>query len=314
MEASATSQKGAIYFSGTIEEALAAFKDRPRWLIEDLLPAEGIALLHGRFSLGKSPFAWALAQSVSEGLPFFGYHCNENGAVLWIEVDEPLLIAQDRISKLNPRPKQMYLVGSRQFTIANPRPEDLEHYRQLNDKLHPKLVVINTLRKVHDLDDKDSNSPSTVYGRFGELFPNACILFIHHDRKAQMDKDGNPIKSGAEAFAGSQAWANDAQVGLHMTSVGNPTQRLIEVEVTKSQVGMTGEVIKLKLAEDGFTWLNVGASAIRETFEGLDTALPKMERYRLTAEACEVHEKTVRRALKGIGHEGSKPVQSGKPR
>lgn len=289
------SDASSVYFEGSLEDVLEQFKDKPHWLVDGLIPASGVVLLHGRFSLGKSPFCWHLCQCISENMDFFGHSIDGAGSILWIEVDEPLLVSRERLEKLDPLPTRLFIVGSQPFNIVKPLPDDIKRLADTYSKVNPKLVIVNTLRNTHNLDDKDSATPVAVYAAFRRLFPDSVILFVHHDRKQARDPEGNLIPDGAEAFSGSQAWKNHATIALHMTSTGKSQ---VQVEVDKSQVGPTGESLTLKLADDGVTWLDTGAVMVKEAFSKLDPSLSKMERYEIIAKGCGVSVRTVTRRLR----------------
>lgn len=284
----------AIYFNGNLRDALTAFKDKPKWLIHPYLPATGVVFMHGKFSLGKSPLVWRVMQAVSEGVDFFDYPVQDTGNVLYIENDEPLLQTVERLKLLNPVPKNVTVLGMRVFSIMALTPEDTKVFTELNITLKPKLVVCNTLRKSHNLDDKESTTPSLVYGKWQELFPDSCILFVAHDKKSSTKNFDGPTD---EDFSGSQAWVNDAQVGLHVTAVENRKSRTINLAMTKAQFSAYPEPMHLKLGPDGVNWLDVGPGQIRKTFASLDPTLGKMERYEETAKRCQVSLMTVRRSL-----------------
>lgn len=286
----------AIYFSGNLQDALHAFDDKPMWLIEPYLPVEGIVLLHGKFSLGKSPLIWRLAQCISEGMDFFGFKPEQTGWVLYVEIDQPLVVTNDRLRLLHPMPKHVHLLGVNPFSILRPSQEDRETLEQLNEDLKPALVLVNSLRKCHNLDDKDSATPSLVYGQWRGLFPNSCLLFVHHDKKSDV-VDGKRIEATDEDFSGSQAWVNDAQVGLHLKTAGDRRSGLVTLEMTKSQLSALQDPIHLKLGADGVNWADIGATAIRQAFNALDPALPKMLRYEKVAEQLRISVSTIRRAL-----------------
>ena len=289
----------AIYFSGNLRDVFTAFQNKPKWLIEPYLPVEGIVLLHGKFSTGKSPILWRLAQCVSEGMDFFGYRPERTGNVLYVEIDEPLIVTKDRLSKLDPMPKNVHVLGMKPFNITNLAPLDEEQLRNANDDAEPLVVLVNSLRKSHTMDDKDSATPSKVYGAWQELFPKSCFVFVHHDKKSDVF-EGHRVKASDEDFSGSQAWINDAQIGLHLRSVGDSRRtRQMALEMTKSQLSSLQDPLHLKLADDGVNWVDTTAVAVHDAFRLLDPNLPKMSRYDTVADRCNVSTKTVRRILAG---------------
>lgn len=290
----------AIYFSGNLRDVFSAFRNKPKWLIEPYLPVEGIVLLHGKFSLGKSPLIWKLAQCVSEGVDFFGCTPERMGNVVYIEIDEPLVVTQDRLSKLDPMPRNVHVIGMKPFNVTNLEGLDEEQLRDANDELKPLVVLVNSLRKCHGLDSKDDATPSKVYGKWQELFPSSCLVFVHHDKKSDVVA-GQRMESTDEDFSGSQAWVNDAQIALHLKSAPNARRtRQVTLEMTKSQLSSLQDPLKLKLADDGVNWVDAGAESIREFYNSLDKSLPKMARYEITADKLNVSTKTVRRTLREV--------------
>ena len=289
----------AVYFSGNLRDVFTAFASKPKWLIEPYLPVEGIVLLHGKFSLGKSPLVWRIAQCVSEGIDFFGYTPERTGNVLYVEIDEPLIVTKDRLAKLDPMPRNVHILGMKPFNIIQLGREDEELLRDANEH-HPLVVLVNSLRKCHSMDDKDSATPSRVYGKWQGLFPESCLVFVHHDKKSDV-VDGRRMESNDEDFSGSQAWINDAQVGLHLKSAPNARRtRQVVLEMTKSQLSALQDPLKLKLADDGVNWVDAGAEAVKDVFQSLDPGLPKMARYEITADRLNVSTKTVRRVLREV--------------
>lgn len=285
-------------FIGTIDEAVEVYGSETKWLIEGLIPAVGISMLHGRFSLGKSPFSWRLAQSISEGMDFFGYETVEQGAVIWIEADEALRNAIQRAQRLEPRPRHLYFYEPNiPLDVVKPSDEARRELTELYNKVKPKLVVINSLRKVHRMDDKDSRTPSIVYGATQTLFPDTAILFIHHDRKQPTDPLAAVPKE--EAFSGSQAWKNDAAIALHLRGKG---KRAVAIDIDKSQVcELQDDVLSLQLAEDGYSWTDLSGKHIVEAYNKTDPNLTQTKRIEETVKETKSSDSTVRRRLRSAG-------------
>jgi hypothetical protein len=116
------------------------------------------------------------------------------------------------------------------------------------------LVIVNTLRKVHDLNDKEPQTPKVVYSYFQHLFPGTAIVFVHHTKKTQIDSNGNYGKV-KESFSGAMNWLNDAQVGLCLYSQDNEAEGInIKLSHEKSQVSELYNPLGLYLSPlDGAT-------------------------------------------------------------
>ena len=263
-------------------EALAAepLDDTP-FLVKPYVPREGIVLLHGKYSTGKSPLTWELARCVGEGLSFFG-HETAQGRVVYIDVDTPRSLIKSRIQGI-PAAHNVWWA----FPGAFPPSNVLVEYANY---VNPNLVIINTLRKVHQGTDIESSSASAVYGRFQRLFPAAALLFVHHDRKDSTHP--NAKVNDDEAFAGTMAWINDAQSAVHISRHG----AAFAVKHTKSQVSelapsftfqldAAGHVVALLKERLGTFWLT------------LPESLSKTERVREASRVLGVAERRVWEAL-----------------
>jgi hypothetical protein len=172
----------------------------------------------------------------------------------------------------------------------------------------PALVVINTLRKAHILDDKESETPTRIYGAWRGVFPSATLLFIHHDKKESSGTEG-PLD---QRFSGSQAWQNDVQVAFHLTRMGGgsptedptrpPRKLCVRLTMTKSQVSdhEAFRPIILQLQADGSNFREIGPLAYAEWFAALDPTTPRAERIAQTQAYFGVSRATIFRAVKGL--------------
>jgi len=196
------------------DEFPSASADSPLWLIKPYFPREGIVLLYGKKGVGKSPLTWLLAESVATGTPWLGYAVQDPGQVLYLEVDTPSIVAI---------PRMRQVITSHDVKVYFPPGSvaDEAGWRRLQTEtkhLNPKLVVVNTLRKVHAAKDTDSDIPSRVYTRFRIQWPHALSVFVHHEKKTPANPEHE--FSRGEEFSGSLAWANDAQVVLRLWRYG----------------------------------------------------------------------------------------------
>lgn len=223
----------------------------PQFLLDPFIPTGGITFLYGDTSIGKSPLTWRIAECIATGTPFFGLPTTK-GNVLYIELDTPELSIADRLKKFPSPPENVWWLFSHPLSIPSISGHTKEEFQKAREELHPSLVIINTLRKVHDMDDKESRTPALVYGAFQKLFPGAALLFVHHTRKKALDPKLREVDK--ESFSGAKNWLNDAQTGLHLevyrSRGGKENLRLYH---RKSQVSETLRPLPLLLHQDGTT-------------------------------------------------------------
>lgn len=207
--------------------------ESPAFLINPYIPADGIVFLWGETSTGKSPLGWHMAAAVGRGTNFFGLPATA-GRVLYLEVDTPQRLVHPRLSCLEPAPNVDFLFLP-PLSVPEVSPTDLALLERAASRDYD-LVIINTLRKVHDLNDKEAQTPKVVYSFFQKLFPGTALVFVHHTKKTQVDANGAAGRA-KESFSGAMNWLNDAQVGVRLGIYENEVEG-INVRLTheKSQV------------------------------------------------------------------------------
>lgn len=231
--------------------------------LDPYIPSRGITFLFAPTSVGKSALMFKIAACVGEGEPFFGLPTTK-GRVLIIELDTPEQLVAPRIQAPNvgAPPKDVWFAFCPPLSIPMVRPDIHEALKKARDLSQPSLVIINTLRKAHTLDDKNSNVPSIVYGYFLDLFPESALLFIHHTKK---QPPSNIEVVEREMFSGSNAWISDAQSAIYLQPwkqakrrrKGEKRQELycsLRLCHAKSQVAPLYKPLPLLLEDDGTNW------------------------------------------------------------
>lgn len=215
-----------IHLSLVAEDILLA-EQAPAFVCDPLVPAEGVTFIHGPKSVGKSPFIWTLARAVASGGRFLGMPTRQ-GRVLVVEIDSPKSAVQRRYKLIPDVPQGWFTLWGAAFNIFRTEHPLCAAMLEAAQKIDPNLVILNTLRKAHPYDDKESQVPSQFYRRFEELFPGAARIVVHHDRKPSAEAN-----TPDHAQSGSEAWRNDAQSVIHLEKAGKGRMK---VSHTASQV------------------------------------------------------------------------------
>lgn len=202
----------ALYPPG---ELAAASLPSPLFLVEPIIPTGGIVMLHGPKTAGKTQLALTLGCAVAHGQALLGEWAVRSGTVVFLEVDMPLALLQARIQQA-PETQALWFLHSEPFdivTLSRELPDELAEVANL----HPDLLIVDSLRKTHSLDENDSATPSAVYSAWRRLFPDTCLAFMHHDRKKPVSPDH--AAHPEEAARGTGAWLDDADTGLHLDRI-----------------------------------------------------------------------------------------------
>lgn len=239
----------------TIEEFLAEPQPPVLWICEGILCAGGITLLHGKTSVGKSPFTWEIARAVSTGQDAFGLYPTRKSRVLYVEGDSPKVQMYPRL-KLLPDPKGdwgLACVQGMSLDLALPTAKGSELLKSFQAELNPEVIIWNTLRALTVADLSKGETCSRTYYNLRAFFPSAAHLVVHHDRKESTSNDSHEIPD--EAFSGSAGWRDTAQVAINIFKGGDKHNKYAMFRRTKSQVGPEMEKPqKLILEKDGTNW------------------------------------------------------------
>lgn len=219
------------------------------FLLYPYIPREGKTLLFGVTSVGKSPLTFNMAYCIGEGLPFFGLPVTQ-AKVYYMELDSTEPATTRRIKKFSLPPSEnvqfSFFSG---LNIPAPRRQDVEEIMTTIREHDPGLIIVNTLRKAHDDDDKSSETSKRVYEWFDRMFPKKALLFVHHERKSPVDVKSREGLVDRERFSGSNAWMNDAQVAVHLRR--DDSNGSVSLWHVKSQETELYRPLPLKLQQDG---------------------------------------------------------------
>lgn len=215
----------------------------PPFLIEPFFPSGGLCLLHGKRGIGKSMLAMTMTRCIATGEPFLGQFPVRKGTVVYIQLDMTDTVFQDRLREAGDFYKVdnwYVLTGVANIMRAN----DNTPWVQSIVAAQPDLIIIDTLRKAHTLNENDSDSAGRFYAKLRDLFGYTAVLLVHHDRKSnEFNQQGG---MAAEAFRGSGAWLDDVDAGLHFKQI----QGKLVLEFSKTRTCPDIEPIPIRIVDE----------------------------------------------------------------
>lgn len=225
-----------------------AFKfPTPRYLVRPIIEWGGYVMLNGAGEAGKTLLADTLAIAVASGGLFLDeYECRQ-GPVVIVQVDMPLRAYQDRWRRLDGLASGLPI-----HHAINDSPIDiLKQLPALKElaKVKPALVIFDSLRNIQLLDEDSSATPTIITDRCKHYFPNATILFIHHDRRSMQGQpqifkgDG----SAESTHRGTGAWRDRVSTQLSMVRIRTSKQWFTRLSFGKVQNSPSQRNMKLTI-------------------------------------------------------------------
>ena len=152
------------------------------WLVDGLLPSDGISLLVAPPKVGKSTLVRCLAVTVADGRGWWLGRAVKAGTVLHLALEERRSTVRDHYRSLNAPENSIYaFVG-----MAPAQKDRLRLLRETVRAIRPALVIIDPLfRYAHILDGNNYAETVERLGPFIDLARSESthVLLVHHARK-----------------------------------------------------------------------------------------------------------------------------------
>jgi hypothetical protein len=180
---------------------------KQEWLIDGVLPAEGLSVLHGHPGVGKTFVALDWALSIAQDRPWRWHHV-QPGDVVYVSAEGWRGI-RDRVAAwkvhnhvLSGERSGVAFLG-RALRMLDEQDADLFAESIINAGIRPVLVVIDTLaRNAVGIDENSARDMGRVVSYADRLRERlgAAVLLVHHSRKNQ---EGRPVMRGSSALNGA---------------------------------------------------------------------------------------------------------------
>ncbi|HAE36409.1 MAG: hypothetical protein UR85_C0002G0031 [Candidatus Nomurabacteria bacterium GW2011_GWF2_35_66] len=264
--------KGSSLIS--VKDILALNFDPQEWLIENLIPLEGTAVISGSPGNYKSWLTQDIARCVALGTDFLENFKVKQGSVLVVDRENHLRLVKERIKKLKiPEDATIQYFKSDDFGIDNKKCFDdlISKITQFNIK----LVIFDSLVRIHSGDENDAKQMSKVLQQFTKINKlGATVIFVHHHRK-----ENGYQKSSGQSLRGSSdilAFVDTAFVVKKGKEKG-----CITMETLKLRQATELEPFNIDIIEDeefiGFKYSGVFNSSKEQTEEAKEAILEILE-------------------------------------
>jgi len=152
------------------------------WVVDRLIPDLGITAISGVPGAYKSWLSVYIARSVDRGELLFGrFQCGV-GPVLIVDLENNLRLVRDRLKLLNLDGTSSVYYWKPPFQVDND--QDFKRLKQVVGEKKIKLLIFDSLVRIHGGDENDAGSMSKVFKRLKELADvEVAVVFIHHSRK-----------------------------------------------------------------------------------------------------------------------------------
>jgi len=159
------------------------------WSIQGVLPSEGAGIIAGPAGYGKSWMLLDLAIEQARGGKWLGQFTTTQGRVLYLDEESSPTLLRHRLTRLlaakglSADQFDIYLAVQQGLSFSDPA--SLQQLRQLLETLHPTLVIVDSLIRVHRAKENDATEMAQVFAEVKALIRDfgCTFLFADHHRK-----------------------------------------------------------------------------------------------------------------------------------
>lgn len=193
----------------------------PQWIIDDLIPARGLASLAGAPKAGKTMVALAISVAAASGQTVLGRGTRQARTLFMAEEGRGVFL-QRRIDKLTANlgvsVDAIPLGVSIRQGVRLDTPDDLARLEWAISEFQPGLVVLDCLVRMHRSVENDSRDMAILMENLeGIAERQSCaILFLHHVAKLSEESSGGYAMRGSGVLASS----TEANLVLRRTKTG----------------------------------------------------------------------------------------------
>ncbi len=229
-------QQPTIIIPNALEFAEHNFGD-VEWLIENLIPIAGSAIIVAKRESFKTWLAIYIAYHVTNGIPLWDRFATQKDKVLYITNDDPPRNFQKRLGTFSfDASFFIYHQGLSPFSIDQDN-GSFEAVKRIISQEKIGLIIVDILRNTHNKDSNTDKDAKLVFDRYKELREgnlNLVLIFLIHPSKEQpMEKRFG--KRQSEEAVGSYYWEASVDTVLSLTKTTEDEVDQVVITVTKNK-------------------------------------------------------------------------------
>jgi len=188
------------------EDILTRELPEQAWLIERILPVDGITFIVGSEGTGKSFYTLTMADAVANGKKWLGkFDVTRNTKVLFIDKENVVRRIQGRMKGLQISGKNMYwLAYPEYFIMIDEKSDDglsafSQKIKRFVEKNDIGLIVIDSFTDVMIGNENAASDTQVFFDGLRQMFKDRGVLVIHHANKPS----AGVVRTAAQKTRGS---------------------------------------------------------------------------------------------------------------
>lgn len=221
------------------------------WLVDRLIPAQGVVVVGGDSGVGKSWLALHIAHCVATGKLVLGKFATSRGSVCFVDEENSTALLKRRVQKLaagSQASEDTPVTFLVQHQVRIDRPDNLDRLVSLVAGEKPKLIIFDSFIRIHGSNENDSREMADVMDKMRDLQNRlrCAIVFTHHTRKmSTINAAGQMLRGSTDirAFVDTHIFMRAVRAGGGRVLIEHDKSRYSEaldpfqVEIVDNETG-----------------------------------------------------------------------------
>jgi hypothetical protein len=241
---------------------------KPEWIVENIIPTDGVTIFGGASQSYKTWLAQMLAVNVSSGTLFLGNFDTKQEVVMYFDEENGEVLLYDRFKKLcqgadiDP-PSNLFV--SVYSGIKLDMNDSSSILLSLVDKFNPKLLIFDSMVRIMEGDENQSTDVRLVFDTIKPILEkNISVLIIHHTGKKN-NNDMLDLRGSSDfgAFAHVIVMFKREKSHIVCNMVKNRYIDISNISEFKVKIGyQNGDSDKIFFAYDGLKGKDLSAAEV----------------------------------------------------
>ncbi len=228
----------------SLTELLSMDFPESKWVVEGIVPHEGITILSGAPASYKTWLLLRMAMDIANGKMLFGQFACQQANVLIIDEENHLRLLQERLGLLGASPDlPIFFLSQKGFLVS--KKGLVEKVLKICQEKNISVIFIDSLVRINNAEENDASQMSEVFRCIRQLCQRKkTVVITHHERK-----EGNIKISAQNRLRGSSDISAAVDAHIAVKRDRNDRSKIL-IEQAKLRGGKEMEPFEVALQEN----------------------------------------------------------------